>query len=119
MNTTSFPEMFESILVPAIFLPWADDLIDRAAPSPRERVLDVGCGTGVVARRVRQRYGGNTRITGLDLNPEMVAVARSLAPDIEWRQGNALDLPFANTCFDLVLSQEALQFFSGSDGGRV
>jgi ubiquinone/menaquinone biosynthesis C-methylase UbiE len=57
-------------------------------------VLDVACGTGVVARTAADRMGGQGRVVGLDLNQGMLTVAGRLRPDIEWRQGDAADLPF-------------------------
>ena len=77
-------------LVPAIASLWAADLIDRAAPRPGERVLDVACGTGVVSRLAAERMGSG-RVVGLDINAGMLAVARSLnSPSIEWYEGSAL-----------------------------
>jgi ubiquinone/menaquinone biosynthesis C-methylase UbiE len=93
-------------LVPAIASLWAADLIDRAAPRPRERVLDVACGTGVVASLAAERMRAG-RIVGLDINSGMLAVARSLPADatrlIEWQEGSALALPFSDGAFDLHL----------------
>ena len=85
----SAPEMYQRYLVPAMTALWAIDLVDRAAPRPGERVLDVACGTGVVARVAAERVGGTGQVAALDINPGMLAVARSLpaAPGaaIEWR----------------------------------
>ena len=117
MSSPSFAERFERILVPTIFRPWGGALLDRIRPAPTERVLDVGCGTGIVARLVRERCGSATRIVGVDVNPEMIAVARSIAPDIEWHQGNAIDLPFPARSFDLVLAQQVLQFLPDRRAG--
>jgi ubiquinone/menaquinone biosynthesis C-methylase UbiE len=104
-------DVFEAVLVPAIFRPYAHALIERARPiGPSDRVLDLGCGTGIVARLLRERLGGAARITGLDVSPVMIAKARSLAPELEWHEGNAMALPFADRSFDLVLSQQVLQF---------
>ncbi|HSD88422.1 MAG TPA: methyltransferase domain-containing protein [Kofleriaceae bacterium] len=106
-----FADIFERILVPAIFDRYARDLIERARPiGPSDRILDLGCGTGIVARNLRDRLGGATRITGLDINAQMIAKAKSLAPEIEWHEGNAVALPFADRSFDIVLSQQMLQF---------
>ena len=117
MTSENFAQMFERVLVPTIFRPWAEDLFARVQPSARERILDVGCGTGIVARIVRERCGPSASITGVDLNPDMIAVARGLAPDITWQQGNAVELPFGDASFDLVLSQQALQFFPDRAAG--
>ncbi len=104
-------EMFETILVPAIFDRYARDLVDRARPiGPADRILDLGCGTGIVARILRERLGGAATINGLDASPAMIAKARAVAPEIDFREGNAMALPFADQSFDLVLSQQMLQF---------
>jgi SAM-dependent methyltransferase len=111
----SAPEIYERHMVPAIFGPWAEDLLALATPKPGERVLDVACGTGVVARLAAQRVGPNGTVVGLDLNPGMLAVARTLPPPvgapIEWREGNGGAIPFPDATFDLALCQQGLQFF--------
>ena len=107
----SFTDHYERLLVPSIFGPWGRDLIERARPiGPSDRILDLGCGTGIVARLLRERLGGAARISGIDSNPQMVAAARALAPELVWHEGNAMALPFADASFDLVLCQEMLQF---------
>lgn len=109
------PETYERSLVPVIFAPWAAVLIARAALQPGERVLDVACGTGVVARLAAPQVGTHGQVTALDLNPGMLAVARSLPPVagavIDWREGSAVALPFAKATFDVVCCQQGLQFF--------
>jgi SAM-dependent methyltransferase len=103
-------ELFERVLVPSIFDRYARDLIERARPiGPSDRVLDLGCGTGIVARLLRERLGGAARITGVDVSPQMIAKAKTLAPELDWREANAMALPFAECAFDLVLCQEMLQ----------
>jgi ubiquinone/menaquinone biosynthesis C-methylase UbiE len=105
-------ELYERYLVPAITLPWARDLVGRVGVHRGDRVLDVACGTGAVARVAAEQVGESGRVVGLDINPGMLAVARSLASElIEWRDGSALDLPFADAEFDVVLCQLGLQFF--------
>jgi ubiquinone/menaquinone biosynthesis C-methylase UbiE len=109
------PELYERYLVPAITAIWAADLTDRAAPRPGERVLDVACGTGVVARLAAERVGSTGRVVALDVNAAMLAVARSLpataGASIAWHEGSVLALPFPDAAFDVVLCQLGLQFF--------
>jgi len=104
-------EVYESRFVPAIFGEWAPHLVQAAGVAPGQAVLDVGCGTGVVAREAADRMGGQGRVVGLDLNQGMLTVAGRLRPDIEWRRGDAAELPFEDGSFDVVLCQSALMFF--------
>ena len=85
--------------------------VDAAGVTPGQAVLDVACGTGVVAREARDRLGGNGTVVGVDVNEAMLTVARRLRPDIDWRQGDAAELPFTDASFDVVLCQAALMFF--------
>ncbi len=93
-------EIYECGLVPAIFAPWATILIEQVALQPGDRVLDVACGTGVVARLAARQVGPTGQIIGLDNNAGMLAVARSLPPipgvSLEWQEGNALAMPLVN-----------------------
>jgi len=108
-------EGYESYMVPTLFGPWATKLIEAANPKGGERVLDVGCGTGIVARQVAARLGESGEITGLDLSSSMLAVARATAATegvtVAWHEGSAEHLPFPEASFDLVLCQFALMFF--------
>jgi ubiquinone/menaquinone biosynthesis C-methylase UbiE len=114
-------DAYERYLVPAIFVEMAERLLDLAGIGKGERVLDVGCGTGIVARRAAARVGGGGHLAGLDLNEGMLRVARrvsqGLRPPIEWRRGDALALPFADGSFDAVVCQQALQFFPDPEKG--
>ncbi len=108
---TNFADLYEQFVVPAIFDRYARDLVERARPiGPADRVLDLGCGTGIVTRVLRERLGGAARVIGLDANPQMIAKARQLTPEVDWHEGNAMALPFPDASFDLVLCQEMLQF---------
>ncbi len=110
----SGPELYERYLVPSVFGRWAVDLVKLAAPKLGERVLDVACGTGIVARLAAQDVGVMGKVVGLDLNPGMLTVARSASTgieNIEWREGNATAMPLSDKTFDLVFCQQGLQFF--------
>jgi ubiquinone/menaquinone biosynthesis C-methylase UbiE len=106
-------EFYERYMVPVIHGPLAADLVARVAPQPGERVLDVACGTGIVARTIAQALAGQVELTGIDISPLMLAVAREAAraegAAITWHAGDATTLPFADGAFDLVLCQQALQ----------
>lgn len=104
-------ERYEREFVPSTFQDSAFRLADAAHVEPGHRVLDVGCGTGVVARECARRVGAAGSVTGLDVSEEMLIVARRLAPGIRWVQGDADSLPFEDGAFDRVLCQFALMFF--------
>jgi SAM-dependent methyltransferase len=107
-------EAYERIGVPTMFETEARGLLEIAALQPGEQILDVACGTGIVARLAAPRLGANGQVVGLDLNEAMLAVARAqplpAGAPVEWRQGNAQALPFADATFDAVLCQNGLQF---------
>jgi SAM-dependent methyltransferase len=107
-------EAYERYLVPALMAAGAARLVELTAPGAGERVLDVGCGTGIVARRAALAVGGRGQVVGVDLNEGMLRVAgRAGSPagaPVSWRQGNATSLPFPDGSFDVVLSQQMLQF---------
>lgn len=104
-------EYFEAHFVPAIFASWAPILIDASGIAQGQRVLDVACGTGIVARVASDRLASVGEVTGLDLNPSMIKVARRLRPELDWREGDATEMPFPDACFDAVLCQAGLMFF--------
>jgi ubiquinone/menaquinone biosynthesis C-methylase UbiE len=94
---------------------WAADLVDRAALRQGERLLDVACGTGVVARIAAERVAPTGRVAALGLHPGMLAVAQSLPPmngaAIDWCEGGALTVPFPDATCDVVFCQLGLHFF--------
>lgn len=117
-------ELYEERFVPALFRNWVDPVLDATDVQAGQRLLDVACGTGVVARAAADRVGSTGSVTGLDLNPAMLDVARDLRPDLDWRVGDAGDIPFADDDFDVVTCQAALMFFPDPTGalaemGRV
>jgi SAM-dependent methyltransferase len=128
-------EIFDRYFGPALFAPWARVLLEHAAPEPADRVLDVACGTGTVAHQAAPLVGAGGKVVGVDVNPGMLAVARSKpVPDgarIEWLEQDAMALDLPDGAFDLVVCQQGLQFFPDRaaaasemrrvvrDGGRV
>jgi ubiquinone/menaquinone biosynthesis C-methylase UbiE len=115
----SAPEVYERELVPAVFGVWAPILVELAQPRPSERVLDVACGTGVVARIAATRVGPSGTVVGIDLNPGMLSVVRSVvSPDsrsggqLQWQEASADKLPFPDGSFNVVYCQLGLQFFA-------
>lgn len=103
-------EIYEEFFVPALFGPWAQRLAAAAGIAPGDAVLDVACGTGVLARAAAERTGDSGAVTGLDCNDGMLDVARRTT-GIAWRHGAAEALPFADAAFDRVVSQFGLMFF--------
>lgn len=109
------PQNYDRYFVPAIAEPVARDLLDRAALRARERVLDVACGTGIVARLAAEQVGETGTVAGLDINPGMLAVARSVTPpglSVDWHTASAEAIPLPDHAFDVVLCQMGLQFMA-------
>lgn len=105
-------EVYEELFVPALFEPWAARLCEAVEAGPGQHVLDVACGTGVLAREAARRVGDDGAVTGLDVNPGMLAVARRESPaGIRWEEGRAEELPFDDASFDAVACQFSLMFF--------
>jgi ubiquinone/menaquinone biosynthesis C-methylase UbiE len=128
----SAPENYERYFVPTIGAAWATALLDVAGLSSGERVLDVACGTGIVTRRASELVGPEGFVAGLDVNPAMLAVARSVSPtSIEWHESSAESIPCPDASFDVVTCSLGLQFVPDrsaamreirrvlADGGRV
>lgn len=113
----SAPEAYERELVPAVFGPWAPILIELADLKPGDRVIDIACGTGIVTRIAAARVGPSGAVAGVDLNPGMLNVARSLkttddAASVQWQEASADKLPFPDGSFDVACCQLGLQFFA-------
>ena len=105
-------ENYERHFVPAIARPVSVDLLGAAALQPGERVLDVACGTGLIARLADERVGSAGSVVGLDISPDMIGVAKAASGDsaIDWHVGDATSLPFPDGSFDVVLCQMGLMF---------
>jgi ubiquinone/menaquinone biosynthesis C-methylase UbiE len=113
----SAPEIYERELVRAVFGPWAPILTELAQPQLGERVVDIACGTGVVARMAAVKVGPTGTVTAIDLNSGMLAVARSLgtadnSAALNWREASADRLPLPDGSFDVAYCQLGLQFFA-------
>ena len=109
-DVAKMANVYEGRMVPVLFGPWAEDLVDRLGVRAGEAVLDVACGTGAVTRLLPSRVGEAGRVCGVDLNPAMIGIARSIVPGVELKEGDATALPVADGEFDVVLCQQGLQF---------
>jgi SAM-dependent methyltransferase len=109
----SIPSIYESYLVPLIFQPYAEDLARRLSAHPVSSVLEIAAGTGVVTRQLAAALPATTAIVATDLNPGMLEVAASMgtARPVDWRQADAMALPFADASFDAVVCQFGAMFF--------
>ena len=102
---------YEKLFVPALFAPWTKHLIEAAGVHEGAHVLDIACGTGVLARDALSRAGSVGHVVGVDLAPGMIATAKELTADVEWVLGKAEALALKNETFDCVMSQFGMMFF--------
>jgi SAM-dependent methyltransferase len=109
----SVPELYETHLVPLIFQPYAEDLKNRVASLNPSRVLEIAAGTGVVTRALATLPNDGISIVATDLNQAMLdrAAAVGTARPVTWRQADAMDLPFPDGQFDVVVCQFGAMFF--------
>jgi ubiquinone/menaquinone biosynthesis C-methylase UbiE len=118
--TGSGPDSYERYQVPSVFGPLARLFLQRIPLRPGQRVLDVACGTGVIVLHAAPILGSAGHLVGVDLNSNMLDVAREHAPThgapVEWRQGDAASLPCSSSEFDVVICQQGLQFFPDKSG---
>jgi len=103
---------YEEFFVPALFGEWAPHVASLAGIRTGTHVLDVACGTGVLAREAASQAGPSGFVAGVDASPGMLAVAKTVAPRIEWREAKAEALPYPDQRFDAVVSQFGLMFFT-------
>ncbi len=109
------PAAYEKYLVPGFFKPWAETLTALVSPAPDSDILDVACGTGIVARTISSKVNNGIRVTGLDNNREMLEQALQLSEksglELTWQQGDAHQMPFEDDRFDYLFCQQGMQFF--------
>ncbi len=108
--STKAPENYERFFVPVIGKPLAEDLVKLADLQAGESVLDVACGTGIVARLASHKVGREGSVSGLDVNPGMLDIARSLDESADWYEASAEAIPLSDDTFDVVFCQMGLQF---------
>jgi SAM-dependent methyltransferase len=109
----SIPQLYESHLVPLIFEPYATDLVNRLASKSVARILEIAAGTGVVTRKMTAGLPAGVSITATDLNQSMLDLAATVGTQrpVEWRQADAMQLPFQDETFDAVVCQFGVMFF--------
>ncbi len=108
---------YESLLVPSLFHQWTDWVLDAAAVEKGSRVIDVACGTGVLARRASERVGPSGQVVGVDPAPGMLFVARELQSAVDWKDGAAESLPLKTGAFEIETVIFADGFESGDTSG--
>jgi len=102
---------YENLHVPALFRQWAPRVVAAAGIGRGQRVLDVACGTGILARAARQAAGPDAYVAGLDPATGMLAIAQRIEPSVDWIEGVAEELPWRDQTFAAVVSQFGLMFF--------
>jgi len=109
----SIPQLYEEYLVPLIFQPYAEDLANRLASRMLSRVLEIAAGTGVVTRHLASVLPEQVSIVATDLNRPMLEMAAAIGTKrpVEWRQADAMQLPFEEGEFDAVVCQFGTMFF--------
>lgn len=111
--TGSIPKLYDTYLVPLIFEPYAADLVNRLASRSLARVLEIAAGTGVVTRNLASVLPESVSIVATDLNQPMLDLASAIGTNrpVEWRQADAMQLPFPDGTFDAVVCQFGVMFF--------
>jgi SAM-dependent methyltransferase len=109
----SIPKLYETHLVPLIFRPYVADLAQRVVSRSPSRVLEIAAGTGVVTRHLASALPSGVAIVATDLNQPMLDLAAEIGTQrpVEWRQADAMDLPFDDGAFDTIVCQFGVMFF--------
>ncbi len=110
-------EIYDALFVPALFRQWGPVVAGEARIGRGDRVIDVACGTGVLALAALDRVGAEGTVVGLDPNADMLGVARRKSTRINWRKGRAEEIPFPDESFDVAVSQFGLMFFEDRAAG--
>lgn len=105
------PDAYEKYIVPAYTGAWAKEIVNRACLGEGEKVLDVACGTGLVARIASKKQSSTDLIYGIDVNEAMLKKAREIEAHINWHHSDVTDMPFSDNKFDVILCQQGLQYF--------
>ena len=105
-------QVYEQFFVPALFQEWPAHIITAAKVQSGQRVLDVACGTGVLTRELARAVGDSAQVDAIDINDNMLAVARQLCSNVNWRNAAAETLPFTNSIYDVTTCQFGLMFFT-------
>src|SRR5438067_1269268 len=107
------PARYDQFLGPALFEPYALDLIERVQNKPMNKILEIACGTGRLTRHLISALPEGDRLTATDLNSDMIEIAKRTVKDnrISWQVVDAQNLPFADNSFDMIICQFGVMFF--------
>ncbi|MBC8438249.1 MAG: methyltransferase domain-containing protein [Deltaproteobacteria bacterium] len=105
------PNAYEKYIVPAYTWVWAKEIVKRACLREGEKILDVACGTGLVARIAADEQSNPGLIYGVDVNEVMIKKARNIGKSINFYHSDVLEMPFSNNYFDVIFCQQGLQYF--------
>ncbi len=108
------PDAYEKYIVPAYTGAWAKEIVNRACLNKGEKILDVACGSGLVARTAANEMGNGDLVNGVDINEVMIKKARQIDKSISWYNSDVTDMPFADGSFDVIFCQQGLQYFPDS-----
>ncbi len=105
------PDAYEKYIVPAYTRTWAKEIVNRTCLRDGEAILDVACGTGLVARIAAERRNSTDLIYGVDVNEIMINKAKGIEENINWYHSDVTDIPFPDNHFEVIFCQQGLQYF--------